>query len=146
MFALLISLPISVAALWLGVDTMLRMRRLKVGWAWWAGLGGVVFFGGCAGFWLGNYELQISPSLRWVGLPMPIGFFVLEGESWTDFIPPRPIQWLNLLADCLGPILIQPLSPYDAVAALDPSGRKNSGCAKAGMAAHLASMRGRNSL
>jgi hypothetical protein len=39
-------------------------------------------------------------------LPLPIGFFQLEDEHWTDFIPPPSIQCLNLLGDILTPVVI----------------------------------------
>jgi hypothetical protein len=61
---------------------------------------------GYAGYRLGYCEIQTSPTFRWAGLPLPIGFFVLEGDHWTDFIPPPPVQWTNFLADILAPVLI----------------------------------------
>ena len=106
MLSFLISLPIISLALWLVAGTASRMWRLGAGWKWWATLSLVVLLGGYGGYRLGYWELQASPTLRWIGVPLPIGFFALEGVSWTDFVPPPPIQWANFLADILSPILL----------------------------------------
>ncbi len=106
MLSLFISIPIAALALWLLGNTTRRMWRLRASRAWWAGLIIIVLAGGYAGFRLGYHEIQASVTLRWVGLPLPIGFFALEGERWTDFIPPPPVQWMNFIADILIPILV----------------------------------------
>ena len=106
MLSFLISIPIIALALWLTVRTAFRMLRLKASWTWWTALSVIVLLGGYAGFRLGYCEIQTSPTFRWVGLPLPIGFFAFEGDHWTDFIPPQPVQWMNFLADILSPILI----------------------------------------
>jgi len=106
MVSFLISIPIIALALWLLGGTASRMWQLKAGWKWWATLVVIVVCGGYAGFRLGYCEIQTSPTFRWGGLPLPIGFLVLEDGHWTDFIPPPPIQWTNFLADILSPILL----------------------------------------
>jgi hypothetical protein len=106
MVSFLISIPLIALTLWLVARTTLRMWRLKAGWRWWTVLGGIVLCGGYAGFRLGYCEIQVSPTFRWGGLPLPIGFFELEGDRWTDFIPPPPVQWTNFLADILSPVLL----------------------------------------
>lgn len=106
MVSFLFSIPIIALALLLVAQITLRMWRLKAGLKWWGALGVIVLCGGYAGFRHGYCEIQVSPTLRWGGLPLPIGFFALEGDRWTDFIPPPPIQWMNFLADILSPVLI----------------------------------------
>jgi hypothetical protein len=106
MVSFLISIPIIALALWLVPGTTRRMWQLKAGWRWWTALGVIVLCGGYAGFRLGHCEIQISPTLRWGGLPLPIGFFALEDDRWTDFIPPPPVQCTNFLADILTPVLL----------------------------------------
>jgi hypothetical protein len=106
MLSFLISIPTIAVAVFFTARTARRMWRLKAGWAWWSALCLVVCIGAYIGCRLGYYEIQTSPTFRWVGLPLPIGFFVLEGEHWTDFIPPPPIQWTNFLADILAPVLV----------------------------------------
>jgi hypothetical protein len=106
MLTFLVSIPIIALAPWLVARTVLRMLRLKASWTWWAALSVTVLLGGYAGYRLGDYDLQTSPTFRWVGLPLPIAFFVLEGDHWTDLIPPEPVQWMNSLADTLSPILL----------------------------------------
>jgi hypothetical protein len=106
MLSFLVSIPIIAAAVFFGAKTARRMWRLKAGWVWWGALCLAVCLGAYAGCRLGFYEMQTSPTFRWVGLPLPIGFFVLEGDNWTDFIPPSPVQWANLLADILAPVLV----------------------------------------
>jgi hypothetical protein len=106
MVSFLISLPIIGLAWWLVAGTTSRMWRLRAGWAWWATLSLLVLLGGYAGYRLGRCEIQTSATFRWGGLPLPIAFFALEGDRWTDFIPPPPVQWTNLLADILAPVLL----------------------------------------
>lgn len=44
------------------------------------------------GFWLGfGFDYQPSETIRVVGCPLPIVFFGLEGDRWTDFVVPVPI-------------------------------------------------------
>jgi len=106
MVSFLISLPVIGLAGWLLAATTSRMWRLSAGWGWWVTLGLIVLLGGYAGYRLGRCEIQPSATFRWEGLPLPIGFFALEGDRWTDFIPSPPIQWTNLLADILSPVLL----------------------------------------
>jgi len=106
MLSFLISIPIIALALWLVAGTTFRMWQLKAGWRWWATLIVIAVCGGYAGFRLGYCEIQTSPTFRWGGLPLPVAFFALEGDHWTDFIPPPPIQWTNFLADILSPVLL----------------------------------------
>lgn len=106
MLSFVFSIPIIALALWLVTRTTRRMWRLKAGWRSWTALGMILVCRSYAGFRLGYCEIQISPTIRWGGLPLPIGFFALEDGSWTDFIPPPPIQWTNFLADILLPVLI----------------------------------------
>ena len=106
MLSFLFSIPILAAAGWLTAKTVARMWRLKAGWAWWGTLGVVVAAGAYAGFRLALCEFQTAPNFRWVGLPLPSGFFVWEEDRWTDFIPPPPVQWTNLPADVLAPVLV----------------------------------------
>jgi hypothetical protein len=106
MLSFLVSIPIIAAAVIFTARTARLMWRLKAGWKWWSALCLLVCVGVSAGCRLGYCEIQTSPTFRWAGLPLPIGFFVLEGDHWTDFIPPPEIQWTNFLADILAPVLV----------------------------------------
>ena len=106
MLGIFISIPIAAFSGWVAWKSVALFRCHNAAWTWWTAL--VVFFvaGAFAGYRLARLELMVSPSFRWVGLPMPIGFFQLEGDRWTDFVPPFPIQLLNLFADILIPATI----------------------------------------
>jgi hypothetical protein len=104
--SLLLALPIIAFALHLCLGTARNMRKARAHGGWWTVFILLVLAGGCAGHWLAMQEIQAGPGLRWTGLPLPIGFFVLEGDHWTDFIPPAPIQLTNYLADLLAPVLV----------------------------------------
>lgn len=106
MLSLLISIPISAFGVWLLARTVGLFRRFKASRGWWIVLIAIQFAGGYVGFRLAYLDLKISPTFRWVGAPMPIGFFALEGERWTDFVPPLLVQLPNLLADIFTPIVI----------------------------------------
>ena len=106
----MLSVPLSIAivclALWLGYRSFTRLWHGKASRGWWAAMFTIIAAGGYAGFRLGFLDMRVSPTLRWVGVPFPIALFQLEGDHWTDFVPPHPIQWLMLLADILIPIPI----------------------------------------
>lgn len=104
--SLLLSLPIIAFALHLCLRTFRNLRNGRAHGGWWVAFILLVLAAGSAGHWLAMQEIQAGPELRWTGLPLPIGLFVLEGENWTDFIPPAPIQLTNHLADLLAPVLL----------------------------------------
>lgn len=106
MLSILITIPLALFGGWLVWRTGALLRRQKASWGWWLALAIVFLGGGYLGFRLGCLDLKVSPTFRWVGVPMPIVFFQLEGQNWTDFVLPTPIQWLNLLADVLIPVCI----------------------------------------
>jgi hypothetical protein len=106
MLSVFISIPVAALGAWLVWRSIKFFRHHKADRSWWVALAVILVGGGYLGFRLGCLDLRVSPSFRWVGLPLPIGFFQLEGDRWTDFVPPPPIQWLNLLADILVPIIV----------------------------------------
>jgi phosphatidylserine synthase len=106
MLGICISVPIVALSGWLLWKSVTLFHRHNAGWSWWVALVVVFIAGAFGGYRLARVDLMVSPTFRWVGLPMPIGFFQLEGDRWTDFIPPVPVQLLNLLADMLIPVMI----------------------------------------
>jgi uncharacterized membrane protein len=106
MLGIFISIPIAAFSGWVAWKSVALFRRHNVAWSWWIALVVLFIAGAFAGYRLARVDLLVSPSFRWVGLPMPIGFFQLDGDRWTDFIPPLPVQLLNLLADMLIPATI----------------------------------------
>jgi hypothetical protein len=62
-------------------------RREKV--ALWT----VMLIGAGFGFWLGAiFQYQVDSRTRFVGFPLPIAFFRLESDRWTDFVTPGFFQ------------------------------------------------------
>lgn len=102
----LISIPLIGLGVWLCWKVAALFRRGSAWTCWWIAFLVIVTAGAIGGYGLARVDLRVSPTFRWVGLPMPIGFFQLEEGRWTDFIPPLPIQLLNLLADVLVPITV----------------------------------------
>jgi hypothetical protein len=102
----LISIPLIGLAVRLCWKVVALFRRGSAGTYWWIAFLFIVAAGASGGYRLARVDLRVSPTFRWVGLPMPIGFFQLEEGRWTDFIPPLPIQLLNLLADVVVPITV----------------------------------------
>lgn len=95
--ALLFPLLLLILSIWVVCSTIGHLRRSGAKRGWWAAFACLCL----AGIWLGwsmtVMQYQPSPTLQVHGLPLPVGFFVLEGDGWTDFIP--TYQWLNTLAN-----------------------------------------------
>jgi hypothetical protein len=106
MLSVLISLPLIALGAWLLWKIVALFRYGSAGRAWWIAMVVIIPAGGIAGYRLARLDLRMSETFRWVGVPMPIGFFQLEEGRWTDFIPPFPVQLLNLLVDVLVPIMV----------------------------------------
>jgi hypothetical protein len=106
MLSAFISVLLIGIVLWVLWTTIGLFRRASARGGWWTALIVIVTAGGVAGYRLARVDLRISGTFRWVGLPMPIGFFQLEEGRWTDFVPPFPVQLLSLLADVLVPIAL----------------------------------------
>ena len=106
MLSIFISLPLVALEAWLLRKIVALFRRGSAGRVWWIAMAVIIPAGGIAGYRLARLDLRMSETFRWVGVPMPIGFFQLEEGRWTDFIPPFPVQLLNLLVDVLIPIMV----------------------------------------
>jgi hypothetical protein len=106
MLSLLISIPIIGLALWLILRIAVSLSKKRAGPLPWITFIAIILAGGYVGFQLAHYDLRVSSTFRWIGVPMPVAFFQLEGEHWTDFVPPSPIQWLNLITDTFIPIIV----------------------------------------
>lgn len=49
-------------------------------------------------------EFDINERTRMQGAPIPLVIFVLEGENWTDFVKPRFVSYVCLIANALFPV------------------------------------------
>jgi hypothetical protein len=49
-------------------------------------------------------EYHLNPRSRVPGFPVPLVVFVLEGENWTDFVPPTPVQYGAVAANILAAV------------------------------------------
>ncbi|MCE5267138.1 MAG: hypothetical protein LLG00_04560 [Planctomycetaceae bacterium] len=106
MMSLLISLPIIVLATWLIFKSFRGLWRRKKGRRWCPLFVTLLIGGAYAGFCLGCCDVHVTPTFRWVGLPLPVCFFQLEDRQWVDFVPPAAVQLTNRVADALTPIII----------------------------------------
>lgn len=65
----------------------------------------ILILGLAVGIWVGVFgEFQINERMRVQGAPVPLVVFVLEGQNWTDFVKPRLVGYLCLLANALFPV------------------------------------------
>jgi len=84
-----------------------ELRRHHVAPVWWIGFACFVVLGLCAGIWAGVLlEYQPNARLRIQGFPIPLGIFVWEQDRWTDFMPPRVVQYGAVLANVLAAIAL----------------------------------------
>ena len=49
-------------------------------------------------------EFQINEQMRMQGAPVPLVVFVLEGQTWTDFVKPPLVGGLCMVANSLFPV------------------------------------------
>ena len=72
-----------------------------------AGVIGLAVVAVCVGTWLGmSFEYGIGSENRIQGAPIPVAFFRLEDGQWIDFVPPRSIQILAVIADALSVVTL----------------------------------------
>lgn len=108
-----IVIAISCLGGWLVVATMKRLRRHRFGTRWWIAAGLLVLLGAMVGRWAAmDFEYQPCPQARIIGFPVPVAFFILEDDQWTDFVPPLIIQYGAVAADMIFAIafVLMPLS------------------------------------
>jgi hypothetical protein len=49
-------------------------------------------------------EFQLNGRIRIQGAPIPLVVFVLEGQNWTDFVKPRFVSYVCMVANALFPV------------------------------------------
>lgn len=49
-------------------------------------------------------EFQLSERMRMQGAPIPLVVFVLEGQNWTDFVKPKFVSYVCMVANALFPV------------------------------------------
>lgn len=99
---LFIVILIACVAGWSVVATMLRLRRHRFGAKWWVAAGLLTVLGAIGGMWTTMYlEYEVCTRARAVGWPVPVVVFVLEGDQWTDFVPPTIVQYGAVAADTM---------------------------------------------
>ncbi|MFZ1937440.1 MAG: hypothetical protein WAU84_27180, partial [Thermoguttaceae bacterium] len=106
MASFLVSIPIVFFALWLMLREANQLWRARAGWSWWIASVAIITAGTYIGRHLSDHEFAVSPTLRVVGLPLPLGAFQLEDGNWTDFVAPAPVQRCNKMANTLIPVII----------------------------------------
>ncbi len=72
---------------------------------WWLVFALLVTVGIGVGVWAGT-RLEYHPNQRTriLGFPVPLVVFVHEGENWTDFVPPTPVQYGAVAANVLATV------------------------------------------
>jgi hypothetical protein len=106
MLSFFVSISIIATAFWLTMRNILRLCRSRAGWHWWIAFAATLICGGYIGWQLSGCDVQVSPTFVWGGLPLPLGFFHLEDGQWVDYVPERPVQLCNKLADVVIPIIL----------------------------------------
>ncbi len=114
MLSLVLTVPIIVFGIWLIVRVCCLFWQYKAKFYWWLGLLAILLAGVFGGWRLSHLDLRLSPEIRLGGVPFPIGFLKWEGDHWTDFVPPYPNQWINIVADIFLPIILM-LFPLFAI-------------------------------
>jgi hypothetical protein len=93
---------------------------------WWVVFALFVAIGIGVGAWGGTQlEYHPNPKTRVLGFPVPLVVFVLEGENWTDFVPPTPVQYGAVAANVLAAVAVV-LIPLAITARI--LGRRKAGC------------------
>lgn len=49
-------------------------------------------------------EFQLNERMRMQGAPIPLVVFVLEGQNWTDFVKPKCVGYVCMVANALFPV------------------------------------------
>lgn len=109
--ALLLLVPVLAVSAWVMLTAFRRMRRLHASTAWWFAFGLLATVGFVAGCWLTfSFQYQVSPRLRFAGFPIPLVIFHFEYDQWVDFVTPRSVAILSLIANISAAIAVA-LSP-----------------------------------
>jgi hypothetical protein len=74
---------------------------------WWLIFALLVAIGIGVGAWAGTrLEYRPNQKTRILGFPVPLVVFVHEGENWTDFVPPTPVQYGAVAANVLAGVAV----------------------------------------
>jgi hypothetical protein len=91
---LLGSLALSIGVI---VSTARLLHRSGVGAWWWSAFSLLLLAGLVVGVAASNWDRQVSPTLRFMGWPLPMVIFQLEQGAWFDYVHP-PIVAVGILA------------------------------------------------
>jgi hypothetical protein len=95
-------LALLALSIWILFAVFKRLRRLQVGRGWWLAFVCFLVIGIGLGYWLAFFaEYQISPTMRFISFPMPLGFFHLEDGRWVDFPTPEYVMYPGIAVNIL---------------------------------------------
>jgi hypothetical protein len=98
----LIVIALLVLSSWSIISTVRRLRRTKSGRNWRIAFASLGATGLVAGIWLAfKFDYQVSPTMRFISFPMPLGFFHLENGVWIDFVTPPHVMYPGVVANVL---------------------------------------------
>jgi hypothetical protein len=98
-FLAIVFLGLSVWAL---LALFLRLRRQRVGAAWWGTLAFLIVCGITFGVWCAFYcEYPVGTRYRFGSFPIPVVVFHLEGGNWIDFPVEKFIMWSVMFANII---------------------------------------------
>jgi hypothetical protein len=98
----IIVLALLLASGWILFVAFRRLAARRAGIGWWLALCILLGVGAGIGYRLGfDFEYSVSPNLRIVGVPIPVGFFHFEDGHWIDFPPPKEFAYFAALTNFL---------------------------------------------
>jgi hypothetical protein len=78
------------------------LRRHQLFARWWIATVCILLLAIGIGLWSATrLEYQLNVKTRVIGFPLPLVVFVLEGNRWTDFVPPSVTQTCLVVTNVL---------------------------------------------
>src|SRR5438067_1251470 len=89
-------------SVWPLLALFLRLRRQRVGAAWWGTLVFLIFCGIAFGVWCAfDCEYAVGTRYRFGSFPIPVVVFHLEDGDWVDFPVEKYIMWPDVFANII---------------------------------------------
>jgi hypothetical protein len=87
---------------WSLVVTIRRLKNVGADRNWWVAFGVCTIIGivlGCLCAFMVDYH--VTPKMRFSSFPLPLAFFKFEDGAWVDYVAPRFVVIIGILANIL---------------------------------------------